>query len=248
MKKFITKNRLNNLYVIVFWLIIWQFVSIILNQEILFVSPFKVLKVTFLNLKTQEFYISVLSTVIKIIAGYIIGVIIGVFFAIISYKFNILKKLIYMPIVFIKSVPVVSFIILLLFFMSSGKISVFISMLMVFPIIYLNVYEGLDNVDKSFINMALIYRVKRKNMINYIYFDAIKPFLKSAAKLSTGLAFKSGIAAEVIGLPKYGIGTMIYNSKLYLDTANLFSYTLVAVILSYFFEKIIIRLQEEILK
>ena len=65
--------------------------------------------------------------------------------------------------------------------------------------------------------------------------------------MSIGLAFKSGLAAEVISLPSYGIGTMLYNSKIYLDTANLFSYTIIAVLVSYLCENIILKILRRVL-
>ena len=168
--------------------------------------------------------------------------------AVIAYKNRIFKSFIDLPMLFIKSVPVVSFIIILLLVFKSENLPVIISFIMVVPIIYLNVYEGLNNVDKNYLKMALIYRVSLKNKIKYIYLSSLKPFLYSSISLSCGLAFKSGLAAEVIALPKYGIGTMLYNSKIYLDAANLFSYTIVAVILSYIFEKLILCICRRILK
>ena len=42
------------------------------------------------------------------------------------------------------------------------------------------------------------------------------------------MAFKSGIAAEVIGVPDFSIGANLYEAKIYLDTASLFAWTLAA--------------------
>lgn len=242
MMKSTTKNNYKNLFVIFFWLVVWQLISMIFKEEILFVSPFKVFMTTFENLKEYEFYKSIFSTLYKILIGFSFGTVIGIVFAIISYNFKVFKELIYIPMLAIKSIPVVSFIVLLLFFVDSKNLSIYISFIMVLPIIYLNVYKGLYNVDRNLLNMAVIYRVNNKKKIKYIYIDAVKPFLESAMTISIGLAFKSGIAAEVIGLPKFGVGTMIYNSKVYLDTANLFSYTIVAVVLSFICEKLILKL------
>lgn len=248
MKDFTTKNKYENFIVIIFYLVVWQIISMIFKEEILFVSPFKVFEVSLVNLKSLEFYLSIFNTLYKILIGFFTGVFIGIFLAVISYVFKFFKSFIYIPILALKSVPVVSFIILLLFFTSAEKLPIYISFIMVVPIIYLNVYKGLNSVDKKYLKMADIYRVSRKNKITYIYIETLKPFLESAISISIGLAFKSGLAAEVISLPKFGIGTMIYNSKIYLDTANLFSYTIVALIISYICEKIILKLTRRILK
>lgn len=241
------KNKFKKILIVIFYLVIWQIISMIFKEEILFVSPFKVLEKTFINLMDIYFYKSVFATVYKILLGFIFGSIFGIILSIISYRFEIFKDFIYLPITILKSIPVVSFVILLLFFVGSYKLSIYISFIMVLPIIYLNVYEGLNNVDKNYLKMADIYRVSLKNKIKYIYFEELNPFLISAFSLSIGLAFKSGLAAEVIALPSYGIGTMLYNSKIYLDTANLFSYTIIAVLVSYLCEKIILKILRRVL-
>lgn len=241
------KNKSKKILVIVFYLVIWQIVSMIFKEEILFVSPFKVLEKILENLKDISFYKSIFATVYKILAGFISGSLMGIILAIISYKFKNTKEFIYLPIVVLKSIPVVSFVILLLFFVGANNLSIYISFVMVLPIIYLNIYEGLINVDKNYLKMASIYKVSLKNKIEYIYFEELKPFLISAFSLGMGLSFKSGLAAEVIALPNYGIGTMLYNSKIYLDTANLFSYTIIAVLVSYLCEKIILKILRSVL-
>lgn len=245
--KFTTRNKIKRLSVIIFWIVIWQIISMIFNEEILFVSPFKVFKTLIINLKTIEFYNMILHTFIKIVTGFSIGLIFGIILAIISKKFRLFKEVIYFPVLFLKSVPVVSFIVLLLFFITSENLPIWISGIMVFPIIYLNIYEGLENVNEKYIIMAKIYRVGMKKQVIYIYMEDLKPFIESAVTVASGLAFKSGIAAEVIALPTYGIGTKIYNSKIYLDTAELFAYTIVAIILAYMFEKILLFVLRKIL-
>ncbi|MDE7233674.1 MAG: nitrate ABC transporter permease, partial [Ruminiclostridium sp.] len=47
-----------------------------------------------------------------------------------------------------------------------------------------------------------------------------------------GLCWKSGVAAEVIGIPNGSIGEKLYMSKIYLETADLFAWTLVIILVS----------------
>ena len=65
----------------------------------------------------------------------------------------------------------------------------------------------------------------------------IYAFVLSASKLALGMSWKSGIMAEVIGTPKPSIGREMYAAKSYLQTADLFAWTVVVVILSVIFEK-----------
>ena len=57
-----------------------------------------------------------------------------------------------------------------------------------------------------------------------------------------GLAWKSGVAAEVLCLPKAAIGTQVYYSKIYLETPSLFAWTAVVIVLSMLLERIVRRL------
>ena len=118
-------------------------------------------------------------------------------------------------------------------------LAVAICFLVVFPNIYLNTLEGLKSADRGLLEMAEVFRLPLGTQFFYIYRPALKPFLLSAFQLSLGMCWKSGVAAEVIGTPSHSIGGALYLAKIYLDTADLFAWTAVIVVLSVFFEKII---------
>ena len=68
------------------------------------------------------------------------------------------------------------------------------------------------------------------------------PFFMAAAKAGMGLAWKAGIAAEVLASPSLGIGTELYNAKIYLETADLFAWTAVIIAISVALERLFIKL------
>ena len=141
--------------------------------------------------------------------------------------------------VFCKAVPVAVFAVLLLIWWGSSMLAVAICFLVVFPNIYLNTLEGLKSADRGLLEMAEVFRLPLGTQFFYIYRPALKPFLLSAFQLSLGMCWKSGVAAEVIGTPDHSIGGALYLAKIYLDTADLFAWTVVIVVLSVLFEKII---------
>ena len=65
-----------------------------------------------------------------------------------------------------------------------------------------------------------------------IYLPAVLPHFRSAASLGLGLCWKSGVAAEVIGIPGGSIGEKLYKAKVYLATPDLFAWTVAIVLLS----------------
>ena len=138
----------------------------------------------------------------------------------------------------VKAVPVVSFIILALVWLQSQQLSLFIAALMVFPPLYLNLLEGLRGIDRQLLELGALFPMSPGAKLHALYLPALLPCLKSALALSLGLCWKAGIAAEVIGLPNGTIGEQLYTSKVYFETADLFAWTAVIVLLSAIFEKL----------
>ena len=124
-----------------------------------------------------------------------------------------------------KAVPVVSFIILALVWLPSRRLSVFISALMAFPVIYLNLREGAGRTDPQLLERARVFRVPLLRRLRDLYIPQVLPWLRSACSLGMGLCWKSGAAAEVIGLPAGTVGEGLYHAKIYLETPELFAWT-----------------------
>ena len=147
-----------------------------------------------------------------------------------------------------KSTPVASFTILCLIWIPSRNLSVFISFVMVFPVIYTNVLEGILSTDPQLLEMAEIFRLPLSRRIRYIYLSQVMPYFRSACTISIGMCWKSGIAAEVIGMPKGSIGEKLYQAKIYLNTPDLFAWTMVIIVVSRVFEQVFLYGMQKLLE
>ena len=143
-----------------------------------------------------------------------------------------------------KATPVASFIILVLIWVPSRNLSVVISFLMVLPVIYTNVLNGIQSTDGKLLEMAEVFDVSPWRRIKYIYMSSVLPYFRAGCSLGLGLCWKAGVAAEVIGIPAGSIGEKLYEAKVYLETPDLFSWTIVIIILSIAFEKIFLLLTD----
>lgn len=229
---------LNILFVIV-WIFIWEAISIYVGQELLVPSVFVVTSKLVSLVMTPLFWQIALMSIFRITVGFVAGTVIGVALAILT-SFSKITYAFFRPVLsIIKATPIVSFIILTLVWIKGGNIPAFISFLMVFPIVLGNVFKGIEQTDRKFLEMAKVYRLPKTLIFGKIYFNSILPYLGAAATTSMGLAWKAGIAAEVLATPRFSIGTAIYNSKIYLETADLFAWSIVVIILSVILEKII---------
>ena len=179
---------------------------------------------------------------LRITAGYVSGLIIGSICAVLSARFRVFRD-IFAPILhLIRAVPVASFIILALVWIKSAYLSVFISFLMVLPMIWSNVENGIRNLDNGYAEMGRVFGLSPLKILFKIKLPLIMPSFTAAAVNALGFAWKSGVAAEVICRPVNSIGRLLQDAKLYLETPRVFALTAVVAALSLLIELIIKRL------
>lgn len=232
------KNRwLRKISIVGFWLIIWQLISIAVDNSIIIVGPVTMLQALLTQISTADFWITIGHTFGKISLGFLTAFFLGILTGSMAYGFFWFQELLEPIVLLMKSIPVASFVILALIWAGSSHLSVLISFLMVFPVIYINTIAGLQSTDTKLLEMAQVFRIPVWKRIHYIYCPALIPYLISGCKSALGMSWKSGIAAEVIGVPEFSIGEKLYMSKIYLDTADLFAWTFVIILISIIFEK-----------
>ena len=221
-----------------FWLALWQIVSDYIGQEMLLVSPVSVLTTLFALATESSFWAAIWGSFSRIVSGFLLALLAGILLSALAHALPPVQVLLAPLVVVIKSIPVASFVILLLIWIGSKNLAIPIAFLMVFPITYLNLLEGIKQTDRRLLEMAQVFEVPLSRRVLYIYLSNVLPFFASACRVGLGLCWKAGVAAEVIGIPQNSIGERLYRSKLYLDTAELFAWTLVVVLLSVGFEKL----------
>ena len=235
-------KRFRDIWIAVFWLIVWQILSIKIANDFFLPGPITVVQSLGQLVVEPMFYQSIGSTMIKIGFGFLMAFVTGCLLGSLAYRFQLIEELISPLISIIKCIPIASMIILILVWVHSAYLSIVISFTVVTPMIYFSVLEGLKNVDERILEMATVYQMKPLTKIRYIYLSELLPYVTSSTKTALGFCWKSGISAEIIGLPRYSIGEQLYYSKIYLNISDLFAWTLVIVALSMLFETIFFHL------
>lgn len=236
------KKIITTIVCITLWLGIWYAVSAAVDKEIFLPSPYAVGKALTELAASPDFYMSILISARGILSGFLIGIAGGIILSVLSFCCGYLETFINIPIRIIRAVPVASFVILALLWLKSSALSVLISAMMVLPIIYSSVLSALKQTDRKMLEFAEVYRLSALKKIRYIYIPSIISPLTAAASVAIGFAWKSGIAAEIIGLISGSIGNELYKAKLYLETARLFAWTICIIAVSVLCEKIITAL------
>lgn len=231
-----------------FWFWVWYIASLLINQELLFPTPIAVLIRLSHLLSTAEFYETVSYSLFRIIIGMLIGILIGTVGGLVT-AFSSLARDIFSPILaVIKATPVASFIILVVLYVSRDSAPLIIALTMVTPVVWTNVESGILNTDKSLLEMAKAYKMSRFALVRHIIIPSVFPYFIAALRSSLGMAWKAGIAAEVLLMPLISIGKMIADSKYNLETVDLFAWTAVTVILSVIIEKAAVFVLKKALK
>ena len=223
------------------WLLLWQLASMAVGLPLLLPSPLAVLLRLGQLCTGADFWLTVASSLLRILLGFLLGVLFGTALAGLCWRFRLIDVLARPLLGVLKSTPVASFIILALVWVKTTWLATVISFIMVLPLIYANVREGIDSADRQLLEMAQVFRLSRRKTFRYCYLPAILPFFLSAISSALGFAWKSGIAAEVLGRPARAIGSQIYDSKIYLETPDLFAWTLVVILLSVLLERLAVR-------
>lgn len=241
------RGLINKISVFIFWLALWEAAALAVDRELLVPSPLRVaVRLSELSV-TADFWQSASLSLLRITGGFIIGLLTGILTAAITYRIKPLHNLISPIITVIRTTPIASFIILALVWIGNEIVPLFISFLMVFPIIWNGVTAGLESVDPGLAEVAVIFGFSPLKKLTKLYIPSVMPFLSAAVINAVGLSWKTGVAAEVLCTPEFSIGRRLYESKLYLETVDLFAWTAAIVAISLLIEILIkaaVRLTE----
>ena len=236
------KNILRGAAAAVFWIIVWALAARAVGKDLILPGPLSVARTLVTLAGTEEFWRSILTTFLRILSGYLSGVILASVLAVLTFSVKTADTLLSPVIRLVRATPVASFIILLLLWVGRKNVPVIISMLMVTPVVWENLVRAAEAVDAKLLEMGRAYAFGPSGLFRHIYLPSVLPALEAGCLTAMGLAWKSGIAAEVLSQPKLAIGTNIYNSKVYLETPELFAWTLTVIILSILIERLIRKL------
>ncbi|MBE6753389.1 MAG: ABC transporter permease subunit [Ruminococcaceae bacterium] len=223
-----------------FWLALWHIAAVIIGKEILVPTPLAVIRRLIELVQESSFWLYTGATLLRIIAGFGLALAVGCVLGTLMHLSRTVRILFDPLLTVVRATPVSSFIILALVWIKGAFMPVFIAFLMVLPIVCANLTEGLGAVDKGLLEMARVYEIRGLRLIGKIYAPSVSPYLLAACRTGMGLAWKAGVAAEVIGRTAHSIGNMLYESKLYLETADLFAWTAVVVLLSRIIEMLFV--------
>ncbi|MBQ8746540.1 MAG: ABC transporter permease subunit [Clostridia bacterium] len=228
---------------LVFWIALWAILAAWVDKEVLLPSPVSVGRVLVELILLPSYWVAIGASLLRILVGFLIGCAVGIVLAVLCFRFAVADALISPALSVIRAVPVASFIILALVLIGTGAVPSFTAFLMVLPIVAANTKTGIASADPGLREVCRLYRFGILKTVRLLYIPSIRPYFLTAARTSLGLAWKAGIAAEVLcsSLPR-SIGGEIYDSKVYLEMPALFAWTITVILISMGIESLLFRL------
>ncbi len=234
------KKLLKGLGVGLFWLALWECAYLAVGKSILVPSPGEVASVLAGLCLEPKFWAAAFLSLWRVTAGFVLGVAAGGGLAVLTAVWPPASALLRPMIAVIRATPVASFIILALVWLKTGQVPAFTAFLIVLPLVWANVEKGIASADPALLEMASAYKMPPWTRLTKLWLPSVRPYLESAAITGLGMAWKAGVAAEVIVMPKNSIGSALHDAKIYLDTPGLFAWTLVVIALSMALERILL--------
>lgn len=237
------KNKVvKGIVIAAFWILLWQVISMSINQSLIIVSPYNTVKRLFTLLGEAKFYEAVGTSIFHIATGFFTAVLIGSLLAVLARLVPVVYDFLSPLLSILKATPVASFTLIMFFWVKGRHLSILVSFIMVLPMIFFALYEGIGAADKKLLEMAKVFKVPMRKQIKEIYLPAAAPSLVSSASVAVGFAWKSGVAAEVIAISDKSVGGLLYNAKLMLESEDVFAITAAIVIISKLVEILTIKL------
>lgn len=220
------------------YLVIWQLLSILVDSSLLLPSPIETAKAMAQIVSTSMGWRSILTSVLRILLGFLIGCVIGVLLAVVTANVKAAAWMLNPLRTIVKTTPITSFALILLISVVSGVVPVAVAAIVVTPMIWRTTEESIIGLDAKLKEMGKVFLPPFKQL-RYVTLPQIIPQFFATASTALGFAWKAVVTAEILALPKFGIGNRMYQDKLYLDSADLFAWTLLVILLSVLIEKLI---------
>lgn len=184
----------------------------------------------------KEFYFAISITILRGLIGFIISFCLALMLSTISNFSPFWKSFLHPIIVLLRSIPVISLVLIALLWYSPNNLPVFIAFLTMFPILYQSMLNGLELTDMKLVEMAKVFGKSAIIRFISIYLPSAKSVIFGGIGSAMGFGWRAVIIGEVLSQPLHGIGTNMKQAQSYINISELIVWTIVAIAISYFFD------------
>lgn len=213
-------------------LIVWQIYAIRVNNPYLMPDPIKVFGEFFKLLSTGDTYVIIFTTLLRLIISIMIATFFGTFLGLISGVRYQLEAFLNPIITSLRTLPVISIIVIVLILYGNTLSLYIVSFLLLFPLIYQSQLDGIKNIDSLLLDVLRLECEKCSwQAVRMVLFPLGLPHLRTGVIQSAGLGIKVLVVAEFIAQTKVSIGRELYFSRINLEYAQVFAWTMILIII-----------------
>ncbi len=224
----------------------WEIFAQILNKPLIAPTILEILTSVVGLLERKQSYLFIGASLSRVFVTLFVDFVIAFFLGLTAGLNKKIEDLLSVTENIFRSLPTVAVLLISLIWFKSNITPIFVTSLIVLPILYRNITDGVKNIDKNLMEMAEDFGVPFLRKLFFLYIPSIKPFLQNALALSCGFAIKVTVTAEVLSQPKNGIGTALYLAKVQLETAELFAWAGISIFIAMFLQKLFrLKIKEE---
>lgn len=222
----------------------WQLLSWQMAQPQLIPSFPDLMRALLRVVSSPGFLVSIGTTLLRACAGLLLSLAAASITAFLLNRSEGIRFL-FMPwLSLLRSVPVISFILLALIFLNPEMIPLLIAFLTMYPLLTENLLKGLMNRRDSWKILARQFHLNAWNRLFQINYPQLKPYLFSGLASAVGFGWRAIIMGEVLSQCVDGIGKRMKEAQVFIDVPELIAWTLVAIVLSWLTDKLISRLSD----
>lgn len=238
------KKKLPALLAVLFLLIVWEIIAWPVNKPEIVPSVSRLLMALGELIVSPSFYQSVGVTILRGLAGMSLSLVTACVFAFLFTRYSWLYEFFRPLLAIMRSIPVVSFILLALIYLHPESIPLLIAFLVMFPLLTENLTKGLLHLHPGYKMMAEVFLIKGKNKVLQVYYPQLKPFLFSGLASAMGFGWRAIIMGEVLSQCTSGIGSEMKRAQIFIEVPELLAWTIIAILISFIFDKGISRLEK----
>ncbi|MBQ7351626.1 MAG: ABC transporter permease subunit [Clostridia bacterium] len=234
-------NIILPLAIILLFVGVWFLSYVVVGEEIIIPSPINVLKEIFLLFGRWYFWKCLAGTLLRALCAFCVSFVLA-WGLVLIFKFCPNMRLCVRIFISIcRALPTIAIILILLLWTTSNVASISVTIFVVLPVIFSSILDSLDKIDPQIIDMFRVFKISKKTQMQKYIIPQLIPSTIETIGRGFSLNLKLIVASEVLAGVAKSIGSMMSQSKIYFETAELFALVIITIILAVLIELVFSR-------
>ncbi|HEX6792798.1 MAG TPA: ABC transporter permease [Casimicrobiaceae bacterium] len=218
--------------------VVWHIVATRLFVSVLFPPPLPVLRKAGELIANGQLLVNVWASLQRILFGFALGSLIGVFIGLLVGSFVTVRRLLDPVVETLRFIPAVAMITVAVIWFGIGEFSkVFIILYGTVFIVIIATAAGVASIPVNKPRAAMSLGASRLQLFLFVTLPATVPYILTGMRLAMANAFTTIVAAELVAANQ-GIGTLLWQSRLYMEVDTVFVVLLTLAVLGFVVDRV----------